>query len=411
MKVNFTYVRHGETLFNQVRRMQGACDSPLSEEGVSQAENTASALRNKHFDHIFCSSSERAWDTAKIVARYQDTEPVPMKELKEFDFGTLDGEMIPALEHIIQPHRIADDWTDVGGENCELFRERAERAFSRILPECEDGDEVLIVSHGSFFSHLMKTMFTDCDQKEYIERRKRLGLPFVPNCSISEFSYEDGNYRLISEPLEAEEYRRLQNKKITFHFVRHGETVFNAQWRMQGWCDAPLTENGIRQAEERRETLRNVPFSTAYVSTTERTRDTAAILLEPHQITPVYDKRLREVFFGTYEGERIADHEDVLSRCFASMNFTEAGGENKKDIFSRLKKFFTEAVDEAEDGDQILLVSHGGLYLCAVEMLTGLTMRDLEKIAAGKNPTPNLGYAVFLYENGTFSLKKAMSEE
>ena len=93
------------------------------------------------------------------------------------------------------------------------------------------------------------------------------------------------------------------------------------------------------------------------------------------------------------------------------MNFTEAGGENKKDIFSRLEKFFTEAVDEAIDGDQILLVSHGGLYLCAVEMLTGLTMRDLEKMAAGKNPTPNLGYAVFLYENGTFSLKKAMSEE
>lgn len=410
MKINFTYVRHGETLFNQVRRMQGACDSPLTQEGISQAENTASALRNRHFDHIFCSSSERAWDTAKIMARYQETEPVPMKELKEFDFGILDGEMIPELEHIIQPHRIADDWTDVGGENCELFKERAERAFAKIIPQCKDGDEVLIVSHGSFFSHLMKTMFADCDQKEYIERRKRQNLPFVPNCSISEFTYENGVYRLTREPTEADEYRQEQKKTVTFYFVRHGETIFNAQWRMQGWCDAPLTEDGIRQAEERRETFRGIHFDSAYVSTTERTRDTAEILLHPHGITPVYDKRLREVFFGTYEGVRISDYEKELMPRFTVMKFSDAGGEEKQDILDRLSQFFTEVIDEAEDGDTVLLVSHGGLYLCAMELFLGLTMKDLEKIAAGKNPTPNLGYAVFTYKNGVFSLKKAMNE-
>jgi broad specificity phosphatase PhoE len=232
----------------------------------------------------------------------------------------------------------------------------------------------------------------------------------VPNCSISEFSYDDGIYRLVSEPQTADEYRQRQDKKITFYFVRHGETVFNAQWRMQGWCDAPLTENGIRQAEERRETLREIPFASSYASTTERTRDTASILLEPHGIAPVYDKRLREVFFGTYEGERIADRESELSRCFADMNFNEAGGESKKEIFSRLNQFFTEVTDAASDGDHILLVSHGGLYLCVMELLMGMTMKDLENIAAGKNPTPNLGYAVFTYENRTFSLKKAMSE-
>ena len=60
MKVTFYYVRHGETLFNQLRIMLGTCDSPLTDNGITQAEEIASVLRKHHFDHVFCSSSERA---------------------------------------------------------------------------------------------------------------------------------------------------------------------------------------------------------------------------------------------------------------------------------------------------------------------------------------------------------------
>ena len=411
MKIHFTYVRHGETLFNLMHRMQGSCDSPLSPNGIGQAENTASVLRNERFDHIFCSSSERAWDTAKIIARYHETEPVCLKELKEFNFGSFDGELMADHNERIQEHRIADDWTDVGGENCELFRQRAERAFSKIIPSCKDNDHVLIVSHGSYFSHLMKTMFTGCDQKEYIERRKRLNLPFVPNCSISEFEYEDGIYRLTREPTEADDYRKEQNKKVTFFFVRHGETVFNTQWRMQGFCDAPLTEEGIRQAEKRREDFRSLHFDSAYVSTAERARDTAAILLEPHRITPVYDKRLREINFGTLEGSRINEHGEELLGRFMETRFDDLGGESRKDVYRRLRILLAEIIDGAEDNDTVLLVSHGGLYLSLMNMLFDLDGEKLRERAGDQNPTPNLGYALFTYENGRFAIKKTMEEQ
>ena len=410
MKIHFTYVRHGETLFNLTERMQGSCDSPLTPDGIAQAENTASALRNASFDHIFCSSSERAWDTAKIIARYQETEPVCLKELKEFNFGSFDGELIPDHYEEVQKHRIADDWTDAGGENCELFRQRAEKAFAKIIPVCRDNDRVLIVSHGSYFSHLMKTMFTGCDQKEYIERRKRLNLPFVPNCSISEFVYEDGIYRLTREPTEADEFRKEQNKSVTFYFVRHGETLFNVQWRMQGFCDAPLTEEGIMQAEKRREDFRSIHFDSAFVSTAERTRDTAAILLEPHHITPVYEKKLRELNFGTYEGTRINDFGEDLMRRFIDTEFSDIGGECRADVYRRLKVLLAEIIDGADDGDNVLLVSHGGLYLSLMNMLFALDGEKLRERAGDKNPTPNLGYAVFTYENGKFILKKTMEE-
>lgn len=411
MKVYFTYVRHGETLFNEIRRMQGMCDSPLTAEGIAQAENTASVLRHEHFDHIFCSSSERAWDTAKILAQYHHAEPVTMKGLKEFDFGDLDGEMIPEKEHIIQPHRISDDWTDVGGDNCETFKARAEKAFNEILSKCKDQDHVLLVSHGSFLTHFMKTMCDGYDQKEFIERKKRQGLPFVPNCSVSKFSFEDGTFTFEQEPMTAEECRAKENKTVTFYFVRHGETVFNIQKRMQGHCDSPLTEKGIRQAEERRETFQNVPFDAAYASTTERTRDTASILLKGKDTPAVYDKRLREVFFGRFEGEHYEPHWNELMRMHMNTDYSSVGGETKKEVQRRLASLLHEMIDTSKDGSNILLVSHGELYMCLMELLFDLNHQDIYNRAGKNNPTPNLGYAVFRYTKGAWKLLKLMSED
>ena len=64
MKITFYLVRHGETLFNHLGRMQGSCDSPLTERGIAQAHETSNRLKDVWFDHIYSSPSERAWNTA-----------------------------------------------------------------------------------------------------------------------------------------------------------------------------------------------------------------------------------------------------------------------------------------------------------------------------------------------------------
>ena len=58
--------------------------------------------------------------------------------------------------------------------------------------------------------------------------------------------------------------------------MRHGETLFNKQKKIQGWCDAPLTELGIEQARHAYEFFkeRNITFTHAYSSTSERACDT-----------------------------------------------------------------------------------------------------------------------------------------
>ncbi len=410
MKVHFYYVRHGETLFNEIRRMQGACDSPLTQKGIEQAKDTASALRHVHFDHIFCSSSERAWDTAKMIAAYHGIEPVYMKELREFDFGNLDGEMIDRFYERIQPHRMADDWTDVGGENVALFKTRAQKGFDKILAECRDGDTVLIVSHGSYLMHLMKTHF-NFDQQEYIRRRQAADLPFVPNCSVSEFEYEDGVYTLTAEPQTADEFRRRTPKKVTFYYVRHGQTVFNKNKRMQGWSDAPLTGKGIQDALRAKERLKDVSFAKAYCSTAERARDTAEIILQGHGIRAVPRKELREIYFGKWEGAHYEKHWAELNDKFLMDDWKEDGGESHEDVQNRIHAFFRDAADAASDGDEILVTAHGTLYAAVLEALLGISRKEFYESAAreGRDPIPNAGIAKITYRDGTYELTQAMA--
>ncbi|MBP5280050.1 MAG: histidine phosphatase family protein, partial [Erysipelotrichaceae bacterium] len=69
------------------------------------------------------------------------------------------------------------------------------------------------------------------------------------------------------------------DKTVEFYYVRHGRTLFNEIGRMQGYCDSPLTEDGIRMAIEARDELKSTRFTKAYSSTSERCVDTARIVL------------------------------------------------------------------------------------------------------------------------------------
>ena len=400
MKLVFTYVRHGKTLFNEIRRMQGTCDSPLTEEGIRSAEDTASALCHTHFDRAYVSFTERAKDTAQIILKERNMKAVPLKELKEFSYGSYDGEMIEALQERLDAQKFNDDWTDAGGEDLNMFAERAEKAFRRMISEANDGDHILVVSHGTYFMHLMKTLLK-YDREEYIDRMARLGRPLMPNCGIAVFTYEDGVFELVQEPVTADEYRRKYDPKhVNFIYVRHGETMFNVLGRMQGSSGAPLTKKGIEQAEHAAERLKDRKIDKAYVSTAERAIDTAAIILEGRGIEAVEDKRICEVNYGAFEAFIQKDNEEEIMRRHETEDWKDAGGENMQEVWRRFTSFFRYAADHAEDGDTVLLVSHGNLYLNIVEWF-GKSRKSLfeEAFKEGRNPMPNCGIFEFSYDS------------
>ena len=89
----------------------------------------------------------------------------------------------------------------------------------------------------------------------------------------------------------------------TIYLVRHGQTYFNYYHKVQGRCDSPLNEKGIRQVELARDYFKNnnIKFDKAYSSTQERASDTLEIITD-HEMPYVRLKDLREKCYGIFEG-------------------------------------------------------------------------------------------------------------
>ncbi len=141
--------------------------------------------------------------------------------------------------------------------------------------------------------------------------------------------------------------------EVLLHLVRHGQTTWNAESRLAGWTDVPLTEAGRAQAAGLKPILSARAFDQVWASDLRRAVDTAELAFgEPQQ-----DERLREMHFGELEGaswpELAAKWREPLSR-FAG--FEPPGGESIEVLGTRLADF----ADTLEPGNH-LIFTHGGV--------------------------------------------------
>lgn len=89
--MNIFVVRHGQTEWNVMKKMQGSADIELNEKGLSQASNTADMLKDSAFDIIFCSPLKRARQTAKIINDDRGLNIVFDERLRERNYGEFEG--------------------------------------------------------------------------------------------------------------------------------------------------------------------------------------------------------------------------------------------------------------------------------------------------------------------------------
>jgi len=159
-------IRHGETVANVERRWVGWRESGLTDLGRAQVEATARRLAEEVRDGaaLYTSPLLRAWETAAGIGRLLGLEPVPIDDLREINFGRLDG---ISLEEMASryPDLYArwQDKTDTdygwpGGERRVDFFRRVAAACEAILARHDRGT-VLVVGHGgtlrSCLAHLL----------------------------------------------------------------------------------------------------------------------------------------------------------------------------------------------------------------------------------------------------------------
>ena len=85
------FIRHGETDWNQVKRLQGKSDIPLNEFGEHLAIETGEALKDVRFDLVYTSPLKRARKTAELVAGERDIPILMSQELKRWDLAFMKG--------------------------------------------------------------------------------------------------------------------------------------------------------------------------------------------------------------------------------------------------------------------------------------------------------------------------------
>ncbi len=158
--------------------------------------------------------------------------------------------------------------------------------------------------------------------------------------------------------------------------VRHGETVWNAEMRMQGQLDTALSERGRRQAARAADALAAEGIEAIVSSDLARAFDTAAAIAGVVGLPVATDPGLRERSFGVFQGYTYAEIDarwpvEAARWRHHDPAFAPDGGESLVDFNARAVAAVT-AIAERAPGRSILVVTHGGVLDCLYRAAAGL---------------------------------------
>lgn len=147
--------------------------------------------------------------------------------------------------------------------------------------------------------------------------------------------------------------------------IRHGETTWNVDTRIQGQLDIPLNETGRRQASRLAAALRDEPIKAIYASDLARAWETAHYLGRALDLSVTKEEGLRERGFGDFEGKTFAEIATLLpeqSMLWRKRDpvFAPAGGESLLALSDRVVNAAAKLAAR-HPGQLIALVAHGGV--------------------------------------------------
>lgn len=219
-------IRHGETMFNQLNKVQGWADSPLTIKGINDLKKTAEVLSQIHFDNMYSSDLKRAIDTVHLMKNANEVSEIgkikKLPEFREVFFGSFEGDDIDKTWEAIGqaagvgPERNVQKIINQVGiyefreatkkadprhlaENSEELDTRMVRAIKKLQEETENENRVLLVSHGDFIKTLGIKYWNKSDRLHDIE--------FPDNGSITRgILSDDGKFEIVDYNIKAEEF-------------------------------------------------------------------------------------------------------------------------------------------------------------------------------------------------------------
>lgn len=161
---------------------------------------------------------------------------------------------------------------------------------------------------------------------------------------------------------------------MRIHLIRHGQTNWNKERRVQGQSESTLTPEGRTQAASLSSAMAECGIGKVYCSSSIRTRETAAIMFAGMDVDIEYSDALREIFLGPWEGSLYSDMEQKFPQSFADFwhrpdAFSLADAETFVQTQHRGMQELRRIANEAAAQD-VAIISHGVLIksiLCHLE--------------------------------------------
>lgn len=197
----------------------------------------------------------------------------------------------------------------------------------------------------------------------------------------------------------------MKNKNFcTIYLTRHGETEWNEKKLIQGHTDIPLNTKGKKQAKLLGKQLKNVNFNAVFSSDLLRAEDSAEIIIKEKDMTVIKTRKLRERFFGRFEGKSLGEMRKAFGEVMLVTKEKQKkleiyDVENDEEIIARLIPFMKKTAKQYI-GKKILMVTHGGL------LRAFLSHVNYEVPEYSDRPMKNTGYLIIKSDGDKFEITK-----
>lgn len=192
----------------------------------------------------------------------------------------------------------------------------------------------------------------------------------------------------------------------TLYIIRHGETEYNRKGMVQGsGIDAPLNENGRKQAAAFFEAYKAVKFDKVYTSNLKRTVETVQGFLDLGLPTEALSD-LREISWGRQEGvaftpETSTEYQAICEQWIeGNLDAKIEGGENPIEVEARLAKGF-EYITSQPNEDTVLICVHGRVIRILMCWMLGIPLSEMDMFRH-----TNTGLYLVTFDNGEYTIEQ-----
>ena len=405
-------VRHGQSSYNALQKIQGRCDeSVLTELGRADAQTVGATLGQYRFDAFYCSPLQRAKQTADVI---HDCLPSPPALQVADTLMEIDLPLWEKLEKQAVKEQFAEDYR-IWKEQPHQFKmmltrieqqehfpvlalyQQAQQFWQKILPQ-HSGQTILIVAHNGINRCLiMSALGIPPERYHFIQQS---------NCCISVLNFNGA----WGEPVQLESLNQTAHLGVTLPpprpshrgprllLVRHGETEWNRVSRFQGSRDIPLNERGREQAQLAAQFFKDVVLDFAVSSSMLRPKETAEIVLQHHpHLNLETVPQLQEIGHGLWEGKLETEIEAAFPGLLnqwqeqpETVQMPE--GENLQQVWERAIAAWLQIVKAHAATQTGLVVAHDAINKVILCYLLGLQPADFWKIKQGNGAVSVIDY-------------------